>query len=402
MGQFLTILLIISSLYTGEIKSNMYSLLEELPNPAKNSLCVDIQSSYAGAMIGGAIGDGMGRPTERIKSLSALWKRYPKGIRTMKDFKKTDWPKRHGFTNKQYKRMISYTDDTAMSKTNLEVLIKMCQKKIVDAEKIMSNLAVAYCKELGPELHKQKSIRGWGKQTRKAIFELESRIAKGENNTPNWWDIQEITNGGGNGSVMRAHPFGLIYWDNPEIAASLAAQHSKITHGHPMALAACAAMATGIAYAVQKKSPEYIVQEMIRAATKYDPKTADRIKAATIAGKNALDLLKSKDEKQFNQYNNTILETYLGWNAQDAIAATVYVFTVFPNDPLRALALAIHTAGDSDSLGSMSLALIGALLGEDSLPSNTYLKGIVEGRQTLRNLAYTAATCVESKSRCPQ
>src|SRR5437667_6678749 len=106
------------------------------------------------------------------------------------------------------------------------------------------------------------SFRAPGNACRAGVKQLSQRLSVKTfaQLLPTWWDVQ-AQDAGGCGSVMRAHPFGLIFADNPSKAALWAAEHSKLTHGHPLALASCAAMATGVAYAVQGKSPQEIVEK---------------------------------------------------------------------------------------------------------------------------------------------
>jgi len=182
-----------------------------------------------------------------------------------------------------------------------------------------------------------------------------------------WWRVGKTgTHGdGGCGSVMRTHPFGLIFAQNPQKAEDWAVEHSRLTHGADIALAACAAMAVGTAYAVQGKDPGFIVQQMIKSAKKYDKKTAKKIEAAYKA---ALKNKKScKTLEDMLKKSKTIFETYLGWAAHDAIAATVYIFALCPDNIEHALALGTNTPGDSDSIASMAGALVGAT-GNNTMP----------------------------------
>lgn len=82
------------------------------------------------------------------------------------------------------------------------------------------------------------------------------------------------------GSVMRAYPFGLVFADDVENAEKWSVAHSKLTHRDPIALAACAAMARGIALALHGKAVSAIVDAMITCAKKYSSKTAVMIAGA--------------------------------------------------------------------------------------------------------------------------
>ncbi|HLJ30894.1 MAG TPA: ADP-ribosylglycohydrolase family protein, partial [Candidatus Babeliales bacterium] len=209
------------------------------------------------------------------------------------------------------------------------------------------------------------------------------------------WDVQAHT-AGGCGSVMRAHPFGLVFADNPEKASDWAVEHSRLTHGDPIALAACAAMATGVAYAVQGKDDKYIVEEMINAAARYDAITAHKMEIAYGLAQRAKELRKPHKDifaayknAEFRKYNDNVFNTFLGWAAHDAIAATVYTFALSPDNVMEAIYLGVHTPGDSDSIASMAGALVGACVGSSALPQELIKQ--LENNQELKDDAIKAA-----------
>ena len=73
---------------------------------------------------------------------------------------------------------------------------------------------------------------------------------------------------------MRAYPFGLLFADDLQRAERWSVEHSKMTHRDPIALAACAAMAVGMARIVRGESVMTVASEMVAAACRYSPPTA--------------------------------------------------------------------------------------------------------------------------------
>ena len=71
-----------------------------------------------------------------------------------------------------------------------------------------------------------------------------------------------------------------------------------------------------------------------------------------------------------------VFTEFLGWSAHDALAATIYVFALFPKDISCALYVAVHTPGDSDSIAAMAGALVGAYSG--SMPDKSMVDSIEE------------------------
>jgi ADP-ribosylglycohydrolase len=79
-----------------------------------------------------------------------------------------------------------------------------------------------------------------------------------------------------------------------------------------------------------------------------------------------------------------ITTEFLGWTADDAIAASVYCTFSFPNNPYLAVLLGVHTPGDSDSIASMTGALAGALYGYTNIPDT--IKADLERIEDYRDL----------------
>ncbi len=123
---------------------------------------------------------------------------------------------------------------------------------------------------------------------------------------------------------------------------------------------------------------------MIEAAQEYHPETAQKIRRALSYAKEAqqiiidactydpfsphkncwrvtyhFDITKVLENPSYEAFHEKVFTEFAGWAADDAIAATVYVFALFPHDLSSAMYLAVPTPGDSDSIASMSGALIG-------------------------------------------
>ena len=60
----------------------------------------------------------------------------------------------------------------------------------------------------------------------------------------------------------------------------------------------------------------------------------------------------------------------LGWAADEALAAAIYIFLRHPNDMQAALTEAVNTPGDSDSIATIVGALVGARIGFKAFERN--------------------------------
>lgn len=373
----------------------------------------------SGSIFGGLIGDALGKPTEFIKTTKEIFKHFPGGIKSFEDLKKFNLCWHNAKHNKFY---APYTDDTAMVRLTLNVLLES-RKNSWNLSRTMEFLAISYVDDLN-------SFTGWAMQERapgnaclKSVKKLQEIINIDKNKPKDWWQAGD-KNAAGCGAVMRAHAFGIIFADNPEKAATWAAEHSKITHGHQISQAACAAMAIGTAYAIQGKSKEFIIQQMIEWAKKYDSveerfneftkrtekscwaKMEDAVALARSVKQSNIEL--EKNDLVFGANNmelNTlfkksnqckIFHTYEGWAADDAIAATIYTFALIENVN-NAIVIGVHTPGDSDSIASMAGALVGACVGLKELTQDHDV-AVYEGSLTLENYALKAASLLADKS----
>lgn len=349
---------------------------------------IDFHDAIKGCLFGGAMGDAMGRPTEFIKSVDKMYERYPDGIRSFKDFKSQDFSKA-----KNGAKIAAYTDDTAMSLLTMKTLLK-ARENDWDLNTTMCAMAREYVQDMQQPDGWAAPYRAPGLTCLANVKKLAALIAQNKLHDEAW--AVGTQDQGGCGSVMHAHPFGIIFANDPDKAASWAAEHSKLTHSAPMAQAACAAMAVGTAYALQKKDYEFIYYAMIEEAGKYDQQTADSMgKAlgyAIINRHNIAALNRQEQWPALVKISEPVYKEFLGWDARSAIAATLYTFAVtYASSVQKAIYLGVHTPGDSDSIASMAGALVGAKSGFNQLKKGwEHDLELLEGNRELAQLAQEA------------
>ena len=279
------------------------------------------------AVLGAAIGDAMGNPTEFVTSFEAIFRRWPPdGVAGFELY----WE--HG-----PKRFAPYTDDTQMAEVVLRALVEGR-----DFEVIMQSIAEGFVRW-------SEQPQGGHRSPGGACMRGSRALARG---VP--WSEAGGPDDGGCGSVMRCYPFGLLL--DPDEAVRWSVAHSRMTHGASIALAACAAMARGTALAMAGEAPEEMVGAMIEAARVEDPQTAAMIERAAA-------------EAADGTPPEVSLQRLRGWAAHEAIAAAVYVFARHPDDFAAAVLEAANTPGDSDSIATLVGALVGARLGLAGLPA---------------------------------
>lgn len=315
----------------------------------------DIAQKICACVLTAAYADALGRLTE-FKSVNAIYARHPQGIRSVNDLRADDFvPDQRGG------KCIVYTDDTAMARIILMVLITALHYHWSE-EVVMDALARAFVVDRDHPEGWAGQYRAPGNTCLSSSYRLEQKLKEqeaGHQLSEGWW-IATNTEQKGCGSVMRAYPFGLIFAHDPDKAAAWAARHSLITHGSSEGQAACAALAMGIALALcaqEDTSCDYIIERMVSAASNYDKKTAGMIADAAKKARRGIS------EKIILQAPPESPDLLQGWRASEAIAAAVYIFRRYPHDQYKAIELGVNSTGDSDTIASLAGALVGAYSG---------------------------------------
>jgi ADP-ribosylglycohydrolase len=291
------------------------------------------RSRLVGAVLGAAVGDAMGAPTEFIHSFEAIRRKYPpNGVTGYVDY-------RDGTDGR---RFAPYTDDTQMAEVVLRTLL-WSRDSGADLEATMSCLAQGFVEWAEHPL-------GGHRAPGNSCLAGCQALARGVH-----WSKAGDPKAGGCGSVMRAYPFGLLFQHDLNRAEEWSVAHSRLTHGDPIALAACAALAVGMALVLRDAPLDAVLSEMIAAACRYSARTGAMMS-------DALDEARSGVEPEVT------LKRLEGWAAHEAIAAAVYVVARHPDDPRAAILEAANTPGDSDSLATLAGALAGCRCGIGAIP----------------------------------
>lgn len=287
-----------------------------------------------GCVLGAAVGDALGHPTEFLRSFDAIEGRFgPGGVKGYELY----W-------DRDGKRFAPYTDDTQMAELTLLTLTRARQENL-DQNLAMPELAQRFI----DWLHRpQGGHRAPGNACKAGCRALEA----GEP-----WYQAGAEQAGGCGSVMRAYPAGLVFYDDLAKAEAWAVAQSKLTHRAPIALAACAAFARATALCLQAAETASVLSALVEAAARHDTGTAEMIAQAVQEAKAGLE-------------PRVVLQRLQGWAAHECIAAAAYVFARHPTSFSEAVLEAANTPGDSDSIATLVGGLIGARMGVRSIPED--------------------------------
>lgn len=332
----------------------------------------DIIDRYRGCLIGGAIGDALGYPVEFIPKKQILAKYGQSGICE--------------FDLQNDKALIS--DDTQMA--------------LFTANGMLMGVTRGYMRGIGgrPEMYVEYAYKDWYyTQTGcdesnnndsytwlKYLPELKHRRAPGMTCLDACRSIiyrKEVQNNSkGCGGIMRVAPMGLIAvtYDRAYGIDELfeaGCKVASVTHKHPLGFLPAGALSVLIHSLVSLTVDEVkaqidglVFQSHMSIACAFDGKYSSiesdsyhyQFRELT---EKALELAKSDipDEVAIKQLGE-------GWVAEEAWAIALYCAIRHIDDPKAAIIAAVNHDGDSDSTGSITGNIIGAIYGYDYFKSN--------------------------------
>ncbi|MFE2064603.1 ADP-ribosylglycohydrolase family protein [Streptomyces sp. NPDC059467] len=199
-----------------------------------------------------------------------------------------------------------------------------------------------------------------------------------------WQDASQIDSKGC-GANMRVAPVGLAPGLSDEQRAGAAQLQSALTHGHPTALAASDLTARTVRLLAQGTGPADLIDRLrsyaVENRTRYhhtwlgdlwtrsqDPDPEHFIARGWDDCLAILDRLRDAVPTASPEAD-PCLATGAGWIAEEALATGLLCFLLFPDEPLLALRRAACSSGDSDSIACLTGAFAGAWLGEDAWPA---------------------------------
>ncbi|GAA4925621.1 ADP-ribosylglycohydrolase family protein [Streptomyces coeruleoprunus] len=198
-----------------------------------------------------------------------------------------------------------------------------------------------------------------------------------------WQDASQIGSKGC-GANMRVAPVGLVPGLSEEQRAGAAQLQAALTHGHPTALAASDLTARAVYLLTQGAEPlgligllrSYAYENRSRYHEKWlgdlwtrsqDPSPQHFIQRGWDECLAALERLAAA-VRTANPETDPCLLAGAGWIAEEALTAGLLCFLLFPEEPVTALRRAACSSGDSDSIACLAGAFAGAHLGAGAWP----------------------------------
>jgi ADP-ribosylglycohydrolase len=314
-----------------------------VPRAAASRSDSTLSERALGALLGLAIGDALGMPTQLLSRDQIVDAYGP----LLSGFEPAPpgHPIAAGMTAGQV------TDDTEQAVILAEVLIE--GGGVIGAHELAARL-VAW----EADMRARGSLDLLGPSTRRALTEL---LAGGDVDTTG-------RSGDTNGAAMRITPVGIAtVTDTAAIVAAVEAA-SRITHNTGIALAGASAVAAAVSAGVAGLGYDAAVEHALAAATSGAERgrwvagadVASRIRwaiglVAGLADADACDLVQ--------RLVGTSLAT------QESVPAAFALWSLHPDDPWLTCRLGASVGGDCDTVAAMAGAMSGALVGSAGFPA---------------------------------
>ncbi len=321
------------------------------------------REQYTGCLLGGAVGDALGWPVEFARMSEIIRLYGPEGIR---------------YLVPGASKLCEITDDTQMTLFTGEGLLRAWSgtKHLGNEPNFATAIRHSYLCWLETQGDSQREAAlnscetGWllgveGLHQRRApgntcISALRDGVLSKEGIANN--------DSKGCGGIMRAAPTGLfaarIHSGDTtgaiRLAFDIGCATAAITHGHPSGYYPAGVLAAVIATIVSggtiTEGIDHSQNLLIDRSGSQETKDAMR---------KALDLWHDPDVVP----SPVVIETLGGgWVGEEALAIGLYCALVAEDDFVRGVRLAVNHSGDSDSTGSITGNIMGALLGEEAIP----------------------------------
>ncbi len=299
-------------------------------------MTIDRHNKFLGAMIGSAIGDAIGELANEVSEREALIDRID-GSETLR-----------------------YTEVTVTTSAIAELLVELGE---LDIQRLGNTLRERFLAE---------PWRGYGEGAR-TIFESVEREGIGYLEA-----AARLHDGAGSwGCGAAAHVLPVaLYHHRDESLYERAAELSRVTHSHPIAVDGAAVLARAEVKALHLNfnrpfSPSIIVERLGAIA-----------KTSELRGKLQLipDLVERAAPPQ-----EAAATLGLGLGAHESVPFALYSFLSHPHTFMEAVLSAVLQGGNRPGLGAMAGALSGAYLGIEAIPPDWAER--LESHQHIETLA---------------
>ncbi|HEY4221244.1 MAG TPA: ADP-ribosylglycohydrolase family protein, partial [Myxococcota bacterium] len=339
---------------------------------------VDVIERVRGSMLGLAIGDAIGHPTEFISSVERIRSKYgDKGVT--------------GFEPSGMHKAGTFTDDTQMTISVARALIRKGHGSLDELMTLMGQEFVAWAEH-------PSNNRAPGGTCLAGCRKLKNGSA---------WRDAGVKESKGCGAAMRAAPIGWYFFDDDDALVRVAAAQSVLTHSHPTGIASSVAAAAPVAWILKAAaglraagaSPlDGIVAYTRAMVEKITPEMLRDLKAkeGDIVSMGIQEQLQALDDVQRALADDAddVCELLGGaWVGEEAVACALWCVLQAGGELKESVLRGANSSGDSDSIACIAGSIAGALGGVAGIPAEW-----VQGVERSSDLDALARAVWEAKS----
>ncbi|MCG3193002.1 MAG: ADP-ribosyl-[dinitrogen reductase] glycohydrolase [Thermoanaerobaculia bacterium] len=305
---------------------------------------ITIEDRFRGSILGLAIGDALGHPTEFVSSLSAIRARW--GEAGVTDFQPSG---RHPAG--------TFTDDTQMALAVARALIRSGHRDLDTLMTVLGQEFVAWYR------HPDNNRAPGG-----TCMSGCRNLAGGRP-----WRAAGVKGSKGCGAAMRAAPIGLYFQDDTAAMIRVAAAQSVLTHGHPTAVASSVAAAAPVAWAARGNGLSGMLDFTRECVSQL---TANVLREAGCAEElahqpGAEEMLAALDSTRVmlgREAENVCDLLGEGWIGEEAVATALWCLHRAQGGFRESVLRGANSSGDSDSIACIAGSIAGAMGGVGAIP----------------------------------
>ncbi len=295
-----------------------------------------------GALIGGALGDALGMPTQLLSPA-----RIADAYGHVEDFVApfADHPVSKGLSAG------TITDDTEQALLLGRILVE-------SGERFDHTRWVNALLDWEREVKARGSYDLLGPSTKRAIDAINDGMPAEEAGR----------SGDTNGAAMRIAPVGIMMPLEPlDVLVAKVAETCRATHNTSIAIASASAVAAAISSGVAGSDWRAACQQAI-AAAELGTKLGNWVTGGDIAARIgwAQALVRGKSMKEAIRLITDLVGT--GVASQESVPAAFAVLEVANGDPWQAAVISANLGGDTDTIGAIAAGMAGACTGFSRLP----------------------------------
>lgn len=317
---------------------------------------------FRGSILGLAVGDALGHPTEFISNLGSIRARWPPYGVT-------------GFEPSGRHAPGTFTDDTQMA---ISVARALCRVGRRDLDTLMGVMGV----EFVAWASSPDNNRAPGNTCLQGCRNLARRVP---------WREAGVRGSKGSGAAMRAAPVGLYHADDLDALVRVAAAQSALTHAHPTGVASGVAAAAPIAHLLRGGELREVFSFARACLDRLTPGIlidvgCDAGMVESIGVSEMTAALKRAEDAVEHEADDVCALLGGAWIGEEAVSAALWCVLRAGGEFSGAVLRAANSSGDSDSIACIAGGIAGAWGGVEAIPP--VWRGQVEKAPVLDALAH--------------